>query len=86
MLHQSNGRRAAIVDGLRTPFAKQGTVFQHLSALDLARLVSAELIARLDIEPKIIEQVVYGQVIPSVRVHNIAREIVSRSLRAANGE
>lgn len=73
---QSNGRRAAIVDGLRTPFAKQGTVFRHLSALDLGRLVSAELISRLAIDPAMIEQVVYGQVIPSVKVHNIAREIV----------
>jgi len=73
---QSNGRRAAIVDGLRTPFAKQGTVFRNLSALDLGRLVSAELISRLDIDPAMIEQLVYGQVIPSVKVHNIAREIV----------
>jgi len=72
----ANGRRAAIVDGLRTPFAKQGTVFKNLSALDLGRLVSAELISRSDIDPDLIEQVVYGQVIPSVKIHNIAREIV----------
>jgi acetyl-CoA acyltransferase len=73
---QANGRRAAIVDGLRTPFAKQGTVFKNLSALDLGRIVSGELISRSDIDPDLIEQVVYGQVIPSVRIHNIAREIV----------
>ena len=76
MSFQSNGRRAAIVGGLRTPFAKQGTVFSNLSAFDLGRLVSAELISRLDIDPAMIEQVVYGQVIPSVKKHNIAREIV----------
>ncbi|MFW5692414.1 MAG: beta-ketoacyl synthase N-terminal-like domain-containing protein, partial [Chloroflexota bacterium] len=76
MAQRSNGRRAAIVDGLRTPFAKQGTVYRNLSALDLARMVTAELIARLDIPPDFIEQVVYGQVIPSVEMHNIAREIV----------
>jgi acetyl-CoA acyltransferase len=73
---QSNGQRAAIIDGLRTPFAKRGTVFKHLSALDLGRLVSAELISRLDIDPALIEQVVYGQVIPSVDIQNIAREVV----------
>ena len=72
----ANGRRAAIVDGLRTPFAKQGTVFKNLSALDLGRLVSAELISRSDIDPDLIEQVVYGQVIPSVKVHNSPCKIV----------
>lgn len=69
-------QRAAIIGGLRTPFVKQGTVFRTLSSLDLARLVSAELIERLNIDPAIIEQVVYGQVIPSTEIHNIAREIV----------
>ena len=76
MSFKSNGRRAAIVDGLRTPFAKQGTVYRNLSALDLGRLVSAELISRLNLDPALIEQVVYGQVIPSVEIQNLARQIV----------
>jgi acetyl-CoA acyltransferase len=74
---KSNGdRRVAIVAGLRTPFAKQGTAYRHLTALDLGKIVVAELVQRTGIEPREIQQVVYGQVIPSLSVPNIAREIV----------
>src|SRR5450432_192930 len=74
---KSNGeRRVAIVSGLRTPFAKQGTAYRDLTALDLGKIVVAELLQRTGIEPKEIQQVVYGQVIPSLSVPNIAREIV----------
>ncbi|MEP7050333.1 MAG: acetyl-CoA C-acyltransferase FadI [Pseudomonadota bacterium] len=69
-------RRVAIVSGLRTPFGKQGTAYKNLSALDLGKLVVAELLARSGIEPGQVQQVVYGQVIPSLAVPNIAREIV----------
>src|SRR6478736_8615188 len=73
---KSNGDRVAIVAGVRTPFAKQGTAFKHLTALDLGKLAVAELLSRTAIKPSEIDQVVYGQVIPSVTVPNIAREIV----------
>src|SRR5450755_567896 len=74
---KTNGdRRVAIVAGLRTPFAKQGTAYRDLTALQLGKLVVAELLQRTGIEPSEIQQVVYGQVIPSLSVPNIAREIV----------
>jgi acetyl-CoA acyltransferase len=73
---QSNGRRVAIVAGLRTPFAKQWTAYREVSALDLANLVVAEMLQRIDLDPHEIQQVVYGQVVPSVEAPNIAREIV----------
>ncbi len=74
---KSNGdRRVAIVSGLRTPFAKQGSAYRNLSALELGKIVVAELLQRTGIEPQEVQQVVYGQVIPSLSVPNIAREIV----------
>ena len=74
---KSNGdRRVAIVAGLRTPFAKQASAYRHLSALDLGKIVVAELLQRTGLDPTEVEQVVYGQVIPSLTVPNIAREIV----------
>ena len=33
-----NGRRVAIVRGIRTPFTKAGTVFKSLSAIDLGKI------------------------------------------------
>ncbi len=73
---QSNGRRVAIVAGLRTPFAKQWTAYREVSALDLANIVVAEMLQRIHLDPNEIQQVVYGQVVPSVEAPNIAREIV----------
>jgi acetyl-CoA acyltransferase len=69
-------RRVAIVAGLRTPFAKQGSAYKDLSALDLGKIVVAELLQRTGLAPKEIQQLVFGQVIPSLSVPNIAREIV----------
>ena len=70
------GRRVAIVAGLRTPFARQGTAYRDLSALELGRIVVRELVERSGVDPKAIEQVVYGQVLPSIAAPNIAREVV----------
>ncbi|MEM9728007.1 MAG: acetyl-CoA C-acyltransferase FadI [Myxococcota bacterium] len=73
---ESNGKRVAVVAGLRTPFAKQWTAYREVSALDLANLVVSEMLQRIDLDPNEIQQVVYGQVIPSVEAPNIAREVV----------
>jgi acetyl-CoA acyltransferase len=73
---ESNGKRVAIVAGLRTPFAKQWSAYREVSALDLANIVVSEMLQRIDLDPKEIQQVVYGQVVPSVEAPNIAREIV----------
>jgi acetyl-CoA acyltransferase len=70
------GRRVAIVAGLRTPFVKAGTVFSELSALDLGRIVVSELVQRSDLDPLELDQVVFGQVIPTLTVASIAREVV----------
>src|SRR6266478_510266 len=69
------GRRVAIVAGLRTPFVKAGTSFKDLSALELGKQVVAELVQRAEIPPKAIDQIVFGTVIPSVQLPNIAREV-----------
>jgi acetyl-CoA acyltransferase len=71
-----NQDRVAIVAGVRTPFAKQASAYAKLSALDLGRICVAELLQRSGIKPGDVNQVVYGQVIPSLAVPNIAREIV----------
>jgi acetyl-CoA acyltransferase len=73
------GRRAAIVDGLRTPFVKAGTDFRDLAAVDLGALLVNELVARNRVAPKEVDAVVFGQVIPSTTVTFIGREMVLRS-------
>src|SRR5262249_30260617 len=68
--------RVAIVAGLRTPFAKQGTAYGDLAALDLGRIVVQELLARAELDPREVGLCVYGQVVPSLSAPNIAREVV----------
>jgi acetyl-CoA acyltransferase len=68
--------RVAIVRGLRTPFAKSGTAYAHLSALDLGKMAVAELVERSGVDPNEVQELIFGNVIPSVKAPNIAREIV----------
>src|SRR5215216_7313609 len=70
-----NGRRVAIVAGVRTPFAKAGTVLKDLTAIDLGKRCVAELIQRTELDGALVDAVVYGTVVPSVIAPNIAREV-----------
>lgn len=76
LLTTRHGDRIAIVTGLRTPFARQATLFNGIAALDLGRMVVAELLARAPLAASDIEQLVFGQVIQMPSAPNIAREIV----------
>lgn len=76
MSKKNGSRRAAIVLGLRTPFQKERTGYAKLTALDLGIAVVAELLARSGLRGTEVEQVVFGQVVPSLTAPNIAREVV----------
>ena len=69
------GRRAAIVAGLRTPFAKSATVFRDVSAVALARHAVRELVVRSEVDGREVDEIVFGQVVPSVLTPNVAREV-----------
>lgn len=70
-----NGRRVAIVAGIRTPFARAGTALKSLSAIELGRLAVAELVQRTGIDGRDVDLLVFGTVVPSVQAPNIAREV-----------
>ncbi|GHF81160.1 acetyl-CoA C-acyltransferase FadI [Thalassotalea marina] len=75
-LQTASGERIAVVAGLRTPFAKQATAFHGVPAVDLGKIVVNELVNRTEIDPKLIDQLVFGQVVQMPEAPNIAREIV----------
>jgi len=75
MLTPSPGRRAVIVAGVRTPFAKAGTVLRDASASDLARHCTRELLYRTELPGSEVDEVIYGQVVPSPLLPNVAREV-----------
>lgn len=69
-------RRVAVVAGVRTPFLRSGTDFKDMTAVELGTVAVREVVARAEVDPKTIDLVIYGTVIPSVAQTNIAREIV----------
>jgi acetyl-CoA acyltransferase len=69
------GRRVAIVAGLRSPFAKSGTVLRDISGVDLARFVTRELLYQTELPGSEVDEVIFGQVVPSVLAPNVAREV-----------
>ncbi|GLQ75252.1 acetyl-CoA C-acyltransferase FadI [Vibrio penaeicida] len=75
-LRTRSGERIAVVAGLRTPFARQSTEFSQVPAVDLGKMVVSEMLTRADIDPALIDQVVFGQVVQMPEAPNIAREIV----------
>jgi acetyl-CoA acyltransferase len=70
-----NGTRVAIIDGVRTPFARAGTTLKSLSAIELGRLCVAELVQRTNLDTSELDTLVFGTVVPSVVAPNIAREV-----------
>jgi acetyl-CoA acyltransferase len=71
-----NGRRrVAVVAGVRTPFARAGTVLKNYTAIELGKLCVAELLSRANLTGTEVDAVVYGTVVPSVIAPNIAREV-----------
>ncbi len=73
------GRRVAIVDGLRTPFMKAGTLYKDMSTLDLAAACVTELMERSAVERDEVDQIVFGAVVADIAGPNIAREVAMRT-------
>src|SRR5213596_2374468 len=70
-----NGRRVAVVAGCRTPFCKSGTSLKDARAVDLARFVTRELLERTSLDAAEVDAVIFGQVVPSALVPNVASEV-----------
>jgi acetyl-CoA acyltransferase len=69
------GRRVAIIAGCRTPFCRAGTDFKEVSAVDLAKAATVELVHRADLDGSIVDEMYFGQVVPSPLAPNVAREV-----------
>ena len=70
-----NGRRVAVIAGVRTPFTKAGTSLKDARAVDLARYAARELLERTNLDGSEVDEVIFGQVVPSALVPNVGREV-----------
>jgi len=75
MTETANGRRVAVVAGCRTPFCRSGSDLKDLSAVELARHAVLELLHRSNLNGPDVDEMVFGQVVPSVLAPNLAREV-----------
>ncbi|MDT8340133.1 MAG: acetyl-CoA C-acyltransferase FadI [Longimicrobiales bacterium] len=67
--------KTVIVAGVRTPFARSGTVFRKFKAVDLGRMAVRELVARSGVDPASVDELIYGTVVHDPHAGNIAREV-----------
>ncbi len=75
MTSLNSGRRVALVAGCRTPFCKAGTDLKDVSAVDLAKHATIELVHRTNLDGEIVDEMFFGQVVPSLLAPNLAREV-----------
>ena len=71
--------RVAIIDGVRTPMARAGTLLSDVPADDLAAFVVREVLSRTRVEPREIDEVVIGNVAQPANAANIARVIALKA-------
>jgi acetyl-CoA acetyltransferase family protein len=71
--------RMVIVDGVRTPFARMGTELSRLGADELGRVAVNALLTRSALDPKLIDEVIFGCVGQPAEAGNVARVIALRA-------
>ena len=78
-ISSKQGTKVAVVSGVRTPFAKSGSKLKDCSAVHLGVAAATETLARAEINPADIDEVVFGNVGTPADAANIARVIALRS-------
>jgi acetyl-CoA C-acetyltransferase/acetyl-CoA acyltransferase len=68
-----------ILSGVRTPFAKAGSVFKRVPSYELGRIAAAEVIARADLDPRRIDEVVFGHCAMPAEAANSSRIVALRA-------
>jgi len=66
-------REVVVVDGLRTPYAKAGTLLKDVPAQELARIVTTELLARTGFDAEDLDEVVFGNIAQPPDAVNLSR-------------
>src|SRR5262245_47928387 len=73
------GERLVIIDGIRTPFCKMGTDLARLEADELGRIAVNALLTRTGLDPRRIDEVIFGCVGQPADAANVARVVALRA-------
>jgi acetyl-CoA acyltransferase len=71
--------RIAIVNGMRTPFAKANTVLKNVPAEELGAFVFKELIEKIEIDASMVDELILGCVGQPSNAANIARVVALKA-------
>jgi acetyl-CoA acetyltransferase family protein len=66
-------RDVVIVDGVRTPYAKAGTLLKDVPAQELARIVTTEILARTGFDAAELDHVIFGNIAQPPDAVNLSR-------------
>ncbi len=67
--------KTAIIAGSRTPFARSGSAFADLTAIELGKVAVRDALGRSGLRGERVDQLVYGTVVHDTQAPNIAREV-----------
>ena len=68
-------RDVVVVEGVRTPFVKVGTLLRHVTAVELGRVVVREVVERAEIDPAALDEVIVGNIASPADAANIGRVV-----------
>lgn len=68
-------REVVIVSAVRTPVGAFGGSFKDLSAVQLGTIVAKEALKRANVDPTIVDEVIFGNVLQAGLGQNVARQI-----------
>lgn len=77
--HTNPRTTLVVVDGVRTPFCRMGSVLAHLPADELGRIAVQALLAKTGLDPALVDEVIFGCVIQPAEAANVARVIALRA-------
>lgn len=67
-------KKVVVIDGCRTPFLRSGTSYMDLMSYQLGQFAIKGLLVKTGLDPKLVDEVVMGNVISNIKTPNVARE------------
>lgn len=68
-------REVVIVSAVRTPIGAYGGKFKDVSAVQLGTIVAKEVLRRVNVDPSLVEEVIFGNVLGAGLGQNVARQV-----------
>lgn len=68
-------KQAVIVSAVRTPIGAYGGAFKDVSAVDLGVAVVKEVLKRANVNPEMVDEVIFGNVLQAGLGQNVARQV-----------